>query len=709
MMSIYLGVDLGHHSIVTASSSETEPFAVTVDANGLSNRSTPSIIGIENNRVIFGEEAETRLSSVPSKIVHSIPAEFASGTSHGPYEVTSGDSDDGELSSIVLESSHLLSLFFSNYIAQVHPGKHLKFVTVSVPVGFGEAQTQAVVDAAHLCGIENFDVIDHMDAAMTLLSKDASSRQAAILVVDCGFSQTSLGFMTDGSIVSKQSIQFGTRNLIELIASEVIVKKPYFLTELKKTDQKFFFRLFKVCEKVLKDLSMLPNTVVDLSDYEESFERHMSPAEVKKLCSKPITINREVFESVLANAQFIKELETALSGIKEYASADRLRVRLEMVGGGSRVPFVARLVGSTFGLDQVGRGMDGSAFAALGAALWSAGKRQWPNSSRVRDEHRTPERRDSLKEAVALQETIQRIHELEVTKLNRKNELEAYLYQVKYWMTDHPKGKDMLNKSVVEPETEAIWSWFYAVEDGVESVSTDGAEYADKLNHIKQIVEKEGSEFFELLDRERRKQEASLTANAEYLASSSAHESAEEKRAKHADNAPVSNEQSIKLAGKNKDEGNELFKHGTITDAMNRYMRAINILAKTNKSTMTSEERAQADAVLLSSNLNMAQCVVKLTSGNDGLSQDERDGLLKRGIACADAALAIDPANPKAKYRKAVCLDRMRETEQAKKVIDDALKQNPDDLDLKGLYDSLVARLKQQHEKSKKFFSKMFQ
>jgi tetratricopeptide (TPR) repeat protein len=276
-------------------------------------------------------------------------------------------------------------------------------------------------------------------------------------------------------------------------------------------------------------------------------------------------------------------------------------------------------------------------------------------------------------------------------------------------MNDHAKGKDMLNKSVVEPEAEAVWTWFYSVEDGVESVSPDGAEYADKLNHIRGIVEKEGAEFFELLDQERRKQEASLTANAEYLSSSSAHESAEEKRAKHADNAPMSNDQSIKLAGKNKDEGNELFKHGTITDAMNRYMRAINILAKTNKATMTSEERAQADTVLLSSNLNMAQCVVKLTSGNDGLSEDERDGLLKRGIACADAALAIDPANPKAKYRKAVCLDRMRETEQAKKVIDDALKQNPEDLDLKGLYDSLVGRLKQQHEKSKKFFSKMFQ
>jgi tetratricopeptide (TPR) repeat protein len=198
-----------------------------------------------------------------------------------------------------------------------------------------------------------------------------------------------------------------------------------------------------------------------------------------------------------------------------------------------------------------------------------------------------------------------------------------------------------------------------------------------------------------------------LTANAEYLSANSAHESAADKRVKHAETS-MSNDQYIKLAGKNKEEGNELFKHGTITDAMNRYMRAINLLAKVNKSTITSEERAQMDSIQLSTNLNMAQCVVRLTAA-PGLTQEERDGLLKRGIASADAALAIEPSNPKAKYRKAVCLDRMKETEQAKKVIDEALRQNPDDSDLKALYDSLVASLKEQQSKAKKFFSKMFQ
>jgi tetratricopeptide (TPR) repeat protein len=693
-MSIFLGVDLGHHSIVTASSSESEPLAVTVDANGLSNRSTPSIIGIENNRVIFGEEAETRLSSVPSKIVHSIPSQFHEGTTHGPYEMTTGDS-------VTLESSHLLSLFFKNYIDQVHAGKNLKFVTVSVPVNFTAEQTAVVVDAAHLSGLSSFDIIDHVDAAMTLLSRDAKNLQNSVLVIDSGYSQTSLGLLVNGAIVSKQSVPVGTRDFIQLIADKLLVNKDGFLAEIRESDPKFFFRLFKVCEKVLKDLSMLPSTIVDLSDYDESFEKHG----LAKVCAKPITVSREKFESELMSNLGVKQLEKSMSDLKLLIKNS---LRVEMVGGGSRVPFMSRLVSSVFAIDQIGRGMDGSAFAALGAALWSAGHRLWHASSRVKPEHQV--RRSSLTDAFSVQETVQKIHEMEVKKLSRKNELESYLYQVKYWLNEDVKGKEMLPKSTIEPVMDSVWSWFQSVEDGEMETSMEGSEYGERFSQLKSVVETEGKAFFDSLESDKKRTEESLTANAEYLAaSSSAHESAEEKRAKH-ENRPVTNEQCIKLAGKNKDEGNDLFKHGTVTDAMNRYMRCINLLATLpSKSTLTGEEKMQVDSILLASNLNMAQCVVKLTGTGSNLSQDEKDGLLKRGVACADSALQIDPSNAKAKYRKAVCLDRLRETEQAKKILDDALKTNPDDLDLKGLYDSIVASLKQQHEKSKKFFSRMFQ
>ena len=696
-MNIFLGVDLGHHSIVTASAAEETPLQATVDANGLSNRSTPSIVGIENNRVLIGEEAETRLASVPHKIVHSIPAKFGSDVKHGPYAMENE-------SEIHLESAHLLSLFFTNYIAQVHPEASLKHVTVSVPVSFTPEQTQVVVDAAHLSGLSQFDVIDHIDSALTLLSKDpAVSAADAVVVVDCGFSQSSIGLMTKGSLVSKQSFALSVGLFIDLIGSQLLVQKPDFMQSLRSSDPKFFFRLFKVCEKVLKDLSMLPSTIVDLGDFEESFERHLSASEVRKLCTKSITVTRDAFERELERAPAMAEFVQALAMLAKQVQSART-IKVEAVGGGSRVPVVAKLIASAFHVEQVGRGLDGSAFAALGAAVWAGGKRGWSAS-------RTTQAQPSatLADAAETQRKIQQMHDLEVIKLQRKNELEAYLYQVNYWLEEDPKAQGTLRRDLIKPSADAAWTWFNGVEDGEQSVSADGSEFAAKLAELKKVVEEHGAEYFALIEAEKQKTEKSLTANAEYLTAASAHETAAEKRAKHSDNQPMSAEQSIKLANKNKEEGNELFKHGTCTDAMNRYMRATNILVKLNRSGLTEEERVQADAIALASNLNMAQCVVRMTVSGAQLSQDERDGLLKRGVACAEAALAIDPTNAKAKYRKAVCVDRLRDTEQAKKVIDEALRENPDDVDLKALYDSLVATLKAQQSKAKKFFSKMFQ
>ena len=690
--------------MVTASSTTDEPFQVTVDANGLSNRSTPSIIGIENNRVLFGEEAENRIISVPHKMVHSLPSKFAAGVPVGPFAI----SDDAE---VHLESSQLLSLFFKNYIGQVHPNADLQFVTVSVPVGFSDAEVQVVVDAARLAGLDGkLDVIDHMDSAMTMLCKDPSAKTApCVVVIDCGFSQTSVGIMKRGTIVGKRSIPSGVADLITLIADRILVKRPDFMSTIKAKDEKFYFRFFKVCEKVLKDLSMLPSTVVDLGDYDESFAKHG----VVIKGGWTVSVTRDQFENeLLTSGSFVAQLRATLLDIGLTPGPF---TRVEVVGGGSRVPIVAKTIADTCGVESVGRGLDGSAFAALGAALWSAGKREWDGCSRVRPSHVAADRDARLKEAASVQAAIEKLHALEVLKLQRKNDLEAYLYQIKYWLDDG-KNSALLDKSKIEPKVEAAWTWFYSVDDGEETVSPDGAEYAAKLRSMKDFMITVGKKFFDNMEKEKVKAEKSLTANAEYLtANSAAASSAAEKRAKHATyntQSPeyMTKDQSIKLAGKNRDEGNDLFKHGTVTDAMNRYMRAISIIAKINRNELTGDEKTLVDSIQLASNLNMAQCVVKMTTpGDNTLSQDERDGLLKRGIACADAALATDPANSKAKYRKAVCLDRMRETEQAKKVIDEAMKDDPFDADLKQLYDSLVATLKTQQSKAKQFFSKMFQ
>lgn len=696
--SIFLGVDLGHHSIVTASSRFDEPFNVQVDANALSNRSTPALIGLENNRILYGEEAETRLGSVPHKI-----ASVANATGPRLFD------------EITLESAHLFSLFFRLYLDQVHGGEDLSFVTLAVPLSFGSTQIKTLVEAALLAGLrsDQFDIIDHMDAAFTtLINKEAGVggvfggvARGAVIVVDVGFAHTSIGVWAPGCASPQKSSvpEFGVSTLVNILG-DILTNSTNCLQNLKSVDDRFYFRFFKVCEKALKELSMLPTAVVDLGDFEDSFDKHAKLLSKKLSFNKPRIVERAEFEDKIAG--FLAKVENAiadsLTGLPE-----RTRVTVEVVGGGSRVPSVALSIAKACGVEKVGRGLDGSSFAAVGAGLWSAGKRGWDNASRV-----TPELIASCVENASRLHDVQKIvefaHTQEVLKLERKNALESFVYKIRHLLDS---GVDGIDVPVVREALDTVWDWFNKVEDGEETVDVEGSEFLENLTKLDTIFQTGASTYLEKLETDKAKMERSLTANAEYLKSHSANESAASKREKHGKAATTTNEQEIKLAGKNRDEGNELFKHGTPTDAMNRYMRSLNIIAKLVRSSLTKDECELVDSVALACNLNMVQCVIRLTGAQTGsaLKQEERHGLLKRGIACADSAIAIDPRNSKAKYRKAVCLDRMKETEEAKKVLDEALIQDPENDDLKRLFSSIKATLKEQESKAKKFFGKMFQ
>jgi tetratricopeptide (TPR) repeat protein len=437
--------------------------------------------------------------------------------------------------------------------------------------------------------------------------------------------------------------------------------------------------------------------MVDLTDFEEAMEER-DPS-IAKLIKKPIQVTRDQFENCWTD--FFKSCETTIITLFGFPRSELSinRVRLELVGGGSRVPAVGKFLGDLLNV-PVGRSMDGSAFAALGAALWAAGKRDWTSGDSMLDEPN----KSRTNKLVKLQSKIESAHSQEIVRLARKNALESYLFDLNRLIDEKSFAKYATTK--VKETLSSAWTWFdHKMDNEADDIGqSDGSDFEQKLNEIKSLVEREAKEYFAIQSRERERQEASLTANA---TTASAGASAQSKREQYQD-ATASKDQVLKLAQKNKDEGNELFKHGTPLDAMNRYMRALTLLAG-KKSEFTSAEQAQANVIALACNLNIAQCVIRLTGSSAKLTPEELTGLLKRGVACADSALAIDPRNSKASYRKAVCLTRMKEPEQAKKVVDEALAEDPADDDLRKLYDSLVQTLQEQKNKAKKFFSKMFQ
>jgi len=166
----------------------------------------------------------------------------------------------------------------------------------------------------------------------------------------------------------------------------------------------------------------------------------------------------------------------------------------------------------------------------------------------------------------------------------------------------------------------------------------------------------------------------------------------------------------LRLAAKNKDEGNDMFKAQKFDDAVRRYKKAIDHVSRPEAtSNMTPDEAEEARKIKVSCLLNSAQCYIKaadtaMTSGGKNTAEP----FYKKAKNSCDDVLELDAENIKATFRRSLCWEKIGELDNAMKDIKQGLKFQPEDADLKKSRDRLEKMLQKQKEGQKKVFSKMF-
>ena len=671
-MDYYLGIDLGTFKFVTSSSSVKEPFVTTVDANALSNRSTPSIVTFDGCRRLVGEEAEARCMSLLSNSV--IPAILpgerfntpcgTDGALVGPFTFNGDDN-------LMQSRSQILAAILHHRLTMT-PDSKPAHVTIAVPPSFTPENAAELMDACELCGIaEISSFIPASTAAITNYIHKESDKSGTFIFVDIGYSHTSVSLVNltnaqrlailEGvaNDIDTSSVNVGVIDIIDALSAHV-TKKVVVDPKSKK-----FARLRQASQKALTQLSMLPDGNVELANFFGDGD---------DLCA---AVTRDALEAAcLEISSRIKETVSSLVG-------DRKIDGVEVIGGGSRIPFIQKIISEATGFANLGRGLDGSSAVAVGAALVAAGKKIFPSITV------DASLRSKSIEALKSQELIIRnVHENETRRLAVRNELEGYLYQVKDWLSSGNREK--LNPAMVEPAMEKRFAW---VEDNFDD-ETSLEVYTDKLSTFKSLVESNGRAFFDARTVTRDALDADLEKNARETVKPEKGE---------LDLRVFSKPDRIRKSAKNKEEGNDMFKAGNLIEAVNRYNRAIYYGA--DIANLTEEEKIQVDATLLSCHLNLAQCLIKaagLATGND------KDAFIRKALNSAESALSVDPKNNKGLYRKATCLEMQGKIEEAMKIAKDAISMNPDDEDFKKLVENLKKSEAKEAEKAKKVFSKMF-
>merc|ERR1712187_614489 len=142
------------------------------------------------------------------------------------------------------------------------------------------------------------------------------------------------------------------------------------------------------------------------------------------------------------------------------------------------------------------------------------------------------------------------------------------------------------------------------------------------------------------------------------------------------DDRVMKKEDRLRLAAKNKDEGNDMFKAQKYDDAIRRYKKAIDHVTRPEVvSNMTPDEAEEAKKIKVSCHLNSAQCYLKaadsaLTSGGKNAAEP----FYKKARTSCDDVLSLDEENIKALVRRSSCWEKPGEFELVIKDIKKALK-----------------------------------
>ncbi|KAG3118838.1 hypothetical protein PI124_g2633 [Phytophthora idaei] len=700
------GVDFGAQRCVVAESNGD------VVLNELGAMTTATLVSFKGEERLAGESAVLSSSTNPRNTVGflsglvgkrqlvDVQRQLERLPGHQPtFEVDESDrvvatvdyGKDGSKTQFTVEQ--LTGMLFANLATQMKKRfqDELFHVTLAVPSVWGDEEKHAVRVAAKIAGIPSLAIISR-DAALARcfhckhpVKSPASSTDGDvpmetetarhIAIVDMGHTSTSIAVVKltpegETLLATEADVELGAetldRRLFEHFQKEVQTKHQLSVSLHSKEGK----RLFQACEKLKKLLSTIGEASVTVENLAPEKDINIS-------------ISRTVFEELCApeRAHLTEMLQKALETAKESVpSADIASV--EIVGGGTRIPFVQEAIIAAFPAEQhrnnalIGRMLDSTTAIALGAAFLSEAVAA---ATKAEAEEGVAE----LARYVALEQEFQ-ARDTELAAIaHERNAIEAFVYE----MRSKSSGKhgDKLDTSMLNPLLDAAEDWIYSEESETATLDLIRAKHQSIETEIRSACEA----YFSAVEADERALEQQLELESQKAEAERQAEGGDEDH----DTRKLKKPERMRMVVKNKEEGNELFRDGNHKHAAARYVKALTHASKFFD--LTEADKEEVNAIKLSLYLNLAQCYLKMEN-------------YSKTVANCNDALALDAKSVKALYRRAVAYEKENKLEQAADDVKVALALAPQDRAVLKLDERLKLRLRRQLDKEKKMWTKAF-
>lgn len=629
-----VGLDVGSTKVAQALFKARDPLFPFMVANELANRATPAVIAFDaSSHRVVGEAAD--LVKNRGSAMTTLKANVSAGT---PSDL----SYKGR--TVSLTPQHQLAMLLHRVGADLErleasgeaPSLQPRRCVLAVPPRLAPAAVRGLQQAATVAGYSVvatvYDVScaalvwAHREAlaleAETLKAQSAKVKsQAAVDAVAAAHPAARVLFLDVGhDYASAQvcAIEPSTRTL-RVLATEgetcggsafgaalvAVWKKE--LLDKHKVDvdaltgpkrARALQRLQSEAEKAKNLLSGLPEVKVVVDSVVPDLDLHskVSRGALEATCQPVLDALRALLERTLAAAQ--------------VSAGDVDRV--EVVGGGCRIPSVLAVAKQLFGEAKLGKTLDSECTVALGAALFG-GVAGGPGFLRFTVEGApsgpAPEavnaaialNDEALAAVVALEQEMQADDRAVAAKNSAKNQLEAWVFSVRHDASEAPPGVD------AEEALDKLRALLTSCEDWLaeEGEDADAAAVLAKLEEAQRLGAEAAPLLFQVLRTrdEKRRQEA---AEAAQMAAAPKEGASLAKRKAHLRPA-----EKIAEAKAKKDHGNTLYKENNSEDASKRYIQALGICAEMD-GTLGPDDQAAVREIQMGCYLNLVLCNLRL-------------------------------------------------------------------------------------------------
>nr|PVC54598.1 hypothetical protein MACL_00002245 [Theileria orientalis] len=771
---VVVGVDFGGDSCRVSLLDKNDK--ITLHVNRVSNRQTPTIVSFDKRTRIYGEEAEARSSTL---FKHTVPllsyvvgldkhqllrfikskkylffADF--NEENGSFNVTF---DDAPLSVL---PSEVYSFFLNKVLDTVRQECNLSadneglYISLGVPSYFSEEFKERIHRALLISNIKRVKLFKESqcilkrwaDAQLSDLYQEYVKTRNGANGDGTGDTNMKIGFLDVGfghatffvaeavsedeqmstSILSESSSDLiSTYKVIEALCDHV---KGLIEAKGSKVDvpSRQSYYLYKACVKCVKELSVLNDAKMDVERVMDNDEDFSTSGHLCALMDEVIgKTDRKNFLSIEilgggSRIPFVKNVASkyaeslgCVKGVRtsldttsaiSYGATKLLKDNLTSTGVvdvgpyGSGVSTAGAGAGTSMGTgtgNATGTGTGTGTVTVTGTGIGignaAAGTTNTPTGVGTEDEE--------LLELIKKEKHMQEVENEQMLKMATLNEMDNYLIRTKSDLLggykEHFEDKHEDVKRVLQ-ELETFS--YKALSD--KTVTSKACQ--DELKLTQEKLYELAPKYKEQLEEDLRKLEASKIRSSGNMGNEeggarnniSINGTGSKMDSLAESDVVLPNKTCIKRAQKNKDEGNELIGAGNVELAIQHYVKVLQYCGKVNSP--NEEEKETINGLRLASNLNLAMCYLKL----------DVPASLNKAVSCCTSALSISPENTKALFRRAVAYEKLNDFDNALNDAKRGCEIDSSNQDFKNMCDRVDRKIKLQLQKQKKVFSKMF-